>query len=96
MFGAKAWAARFTVMGIPNDGGLGSVSGSGQYGYMKTARLRAEPKPGCRFVNWSDGVSGAERAVSVRGNAVFTAVFERNPERPTLVYEPNTDYVNRF
>lgn len=96
VFGGKAWAARFTVEGISNDGELGSVSGSGSYGYMKTARLAAEPRPGCRFVNWSDGVEAAERSISVSGNIKLTAVFERNPGRSTLVYEPNLEYVNSF
>lgn len=94
VFGGKAWAARFTVEGIPNDAELGSVSGSGSYGYLKTARLTAEPKPGCRFVNWTDGVSSMERLVSVRGNMRLTAVFERNPGMPALVYEPNKEYIN--
>ncbi|MBR0176244.1 MAG: choice-of-anchor J domain-containing protein [Bacteroidales bacterium] len=64
-----------TVAANPSTGG--TVSGGGSYGYGNIATLRATPYSGYEFVGWSDGSSENPHAVTVTGNATYTATFSQ-------------------
>lgn len=55
----------------------GTVSGGGTFEQGKTVTIKATPSSGYRFVKWSDGNTSASRAVTVSGNATYTAYFEK-------------------
>ena len=57
-------------------GAGGTVSGGGTYNNQATATLKATPKSGYKFKQWSDGNTSATRTITVTGNATYTAYFE--------------------
>ena len=59
--------------------GSGTVSGSGNYEYGKSATLTATANSGYTFSQWNDGVKTNPRTVTVTGNATYTAYFEKIP-----------------
>ena len=67
----------YTITVNSNDSKAGSTSGtvSGKY-KNDSVQISANPKPGYRFVQWSDGNTEATRTVKVSGNATYTATFE--------------------
>jgi len=44
----------------------------------ETVTVKAEPKHGYRFVEWSDGVTEAEREVELTSDSTLTARFEKS------------------
>ena len=68
-----------------NDTSLGIVTGDGTYNYLDTATLTAT----CtalhhHFVQWSDGVTGDTRAVTVTCDSTITAFFAIDTHNVTL------------
>ncbi len=68
-----------------NDTSLGIVTGDGTYNYLDTATLTAT----CtalhhHFVQWSDGVTGDTRAVTVTCDSTITAFFAIDTHSVTL------------
>lgn len=57
----------------------GTITGSnnGTYMYGTSLTFKAEPAACYKFVGWSDGVTDAERTVTVTGNITYTAIFEK-------------------
>lgn len=69
----------YTITVNSNDSNAGSVSGGASGKYKgDSLTISANPKPGYRFVQWSeDGNTEATRTVKVSGNATYTAIFEK-------------------
>lgn len=78
----------------PETERTGMVSGSGLYGYGKTARLEAAPAAGYEFAGWSDGSSDNPRRIVVTRAVRLTASFRRVDRKSVLTYHPNRDFVN--
>ena len=57
----------------------GTIEGAnnGTYQYGTSLTFEAKPAACYRFVRWSDGVTDAERTVTVTGNITYTAIFEK-------------------
>ena len=57
----------------------GTITGAtdGTYQYGTSLTFKAEPAACYKFVGWSDGVTDAERTVTVTGNITYTAIFEK-------------------
>ena len=73
---AQFAADQYTITAVANDNALGTVTGSGVYGYNTYATLTATPAASCHFVQWNDGDTNTTRSVLVTGNATYTAYFE--------------------
>ncbi len=65
----------YTITTNVNDTSFGEVLGGGIYSYLDTTTLIAIPKGGYSFAIWSDGVTQNPRAITVLGNATYTAYF---------------------
>lgn len=63
---------RFDVNATANNGGYGSVSGSGSYAIGTSVTLNASPKTGYRFVRWT------ENGAKVSSNARYTFTVTRD------------------
>lgn len=66
----------YTVDARTNDASMGTVSGGGQYNYLETAHLTAEPKLHYHLVRWSHGLQN-ELTVDtlVKSNISLQAIF---------------------
>ncbi len=62
-----------------NDTAMGTVSGAGTYDEGTMVTVSATPKPGYRFVQWSDGIIAATRQVKMDTDLSLTAYFEAMP-----------------
>ena len=56
----------------------GVVAGAGNYQYLSGVLISATANYGYHFTSWSDGVTLNPRMITVRGDTVFTALFDRN------------------
>ena len=61
-----------------NDSTMGSVSGTGLYGYNAPVTLTATPYSGYHFLRWSDGNTQNPRTILVSQDSAFTAFFALN------------------
>lgn len=59
-----------------NDIKLGSVSGSGTYFEGENVTVTATPAKGCRFVQWSNGVTENPYSFVISKDTTLTATFE--------------------
>lgn len=55
----------------------------------QTVKISATPKTGYRFVEWSDGITEAEREVELYSDSTLTARFEK--EEATSIETQETD-----
>ena len=69
---------RSYVISVTSDGN-GVVTGGGSYEYGTTVTLTATPNSGYEFKQWADGVTTSSRAITVTGNATYSALFEAKP-----------------
>lgn len=76
---------------VNGDSHVTKTSGSGSYRYGATAIISADSfSAGYHFKNWNDGNTNARRAVTVTGNATYTAYT--NASRYNITYtKGNTD-----
>lgn len=75
---------KFMLSLMSNDNTMGSVSGGGQYAQGSQATIKAEPKSGYLFDQWSDGNRNAERTVNVTRNQTLIATFyQEGTTRPS-------------
>ncbi len=65
----------YTITVNANPPAGGSVTGGGPYHYGETATLTATANSGYEFAGWQDGNTENPRAVTVTGNATYTATF---------------------
>ena len=77
---------KYTVSVSGNDSNMGTVTGGGEYAKDATATLKATPKSGYLFDQWSDGDKNAERTVTVTRNQSLVATFyQEGSQRPSEV-----------
>ena len=84
-------ATKYTLTLVSNDSNMGTVSGAGQYAKDSQATIKAVPKSGYLFDQWSDGNRNADRAITVTRDQTLVATFypeggtrpsEEEPELP--------------
>ena len=68
--------AKYTIIAVPNNEDMGTVTGGRQYYVGESATLKATAKSGYVFAGWADGEKNATRTVTVSGNATYTANFQ--------------------
>ena len=75
---------KYTLSVTSNDPNMGSVTGGGEYAQGSQATIKAVPKSGYLFDQWSDGNRNAERTVSVTRNQTLIATFyQEGTTRPS-------------
>ena len=67
-----------------NDSTMGSVSGSGLYGYNAPVTLTATAYSGYHFLRWSDGNTQNPRYLAAVRDSSFTAIFVSNVSTITV------------
>ena len=67
-----------TVTSYPNSN-YGTATGSGAYSSGATATMTATPKPGCKFVQWSDASTTNPKTVTMNQNRSYSANFIMEP-----------------
>ena len=70
--------------------GSGEVQGAGNYAFGTEVTLTAVPATGYHFIGWNDNEQSAQRKVTVREDAYFTAYFEINTYNVTVETENGT------
>ena len=75
---------KYTLTLQSNDSNMGSVTGGGEYTQGAQASIKAQPKSGYLFDQWSDGNRNAERSVTVTRNQTLIATFyQQGTTRPS-------------
>lgn len=79
--------SKYTLKVSSNDESMGTVTGGGQYAKDSSVSIKATPKSGYLFDQWSDGNKNAERSVTVsRDNMTLVATFyQEGTQRPSEV-----------
>lgn len=67
----------YYIIAKPNDPNLGTATGTGVYHRGDVAVLSAIPFEGSVFINWDNGVTNNQWNLTVLGNGVYVANFER-------------------
>lgn len=67
-----------TLTVTSNNTNYGTVTGGGTYNYGTSVTIKATPKTGYHFVQWSDGNKNASRTVTATANASYQATFAVN------------------
>ena len=67
-----------------NDSTMGSVSGTGLYGYNAPVTLTATAYSGYHFLRWSDGNTQNPRYLAAVRDSTFTAIFVSNVSTITV------------
>ncbi len=62
-----------TLTANPANGG--TVTGAGNYEAGEEVEIKATPKSGYNFLQWSDGVTDATRTLTIEGDTSLTATF---------------------
>ena len=82
--GTSGTSTKYTVSVASNDPNMGTVSGGGEYAKDSQATLKATPKSGYLFDQWSDGNQNAERTINVTRNQSLIATFyPEGSQRPS-------------
>ncbi len=85
----------YTITTAVSPTGSGTVTGGGTYNKGSTATLKATPSAGYKFIKWNDGITVAERTVTVTSNVTYTAYFE--PDKINKIYigtsQPKAIYI---
>ena len=68
---------QYTVTLMPNNNAYGSVMGDGEYAEGTKATLIAVPATGYKFVSWNDGNTENPRIITLSGNVMYMANFEK-------------------
>ena len=76
--------ATYTLTVTSNNTNYGTVTGGGTYNYGTSVTIKATPKTGYHFVQWSDGDTNASRTVTATANASYQATFAINQYTLTL------------
>lgn len=77
---------------ISEDETKGTVTGGGTYLYGTNAEIKAFPKQGYIFSQWSNGSTSSAITITVTGNATYTAYF--SPQKYQVTFDPNTGTVD--
>ena len=69
-------ATVYTITATPNNETMGTVTGAGKYYEGKTVTLKATPKTGHEFVDWSNGSTDNPMVFTATEDVELTANFE--------------------
>ncbi len=69
---------KVTLTVTSNNTNYGTVTGGGTYNYGTSVTIKATPKTGYHFVQWSDGNTTASRSITATANASYKATFAVN------------------
>ena len=69
---------QYTISTEVNDAERGSVSGGATVDYLSEVTLTATANYGYHFARWQDWNTDNPRTVQVKGDATYSAVFEKN------------------
>jgi len=84
-----------TISLFSNNNEWGVVTGDGVYELGAEVEIKATPKEGYRFVQWSDGSTQQERVIEVSNDVMLIATFEKIVEiekRTITLYSNNTEW----
>lgn len=92
----------YAISVVSEDTSKGTVTGGGTYAYQSTVTIKATPKPGYKFVNWTKSGSGtignansAQTTFTVgAGTGTVTAHFERS--QSIIDYRRNGAFVSCY
>ncbi len=79
-----------TLTVTSNNTNYGTVTGGGTYNYGTSVTIKATPKTGYHFVQWSDGNTTASRSITATANASYQATFAVNQYTITFKNEDGT------
>ena len=66
---------QYTITVLSNNDTWGNVTGGGTYAAGSSVTLNAMPYSGYQFVQWQDGVTTAQRTITVTADATYIATF---------------------
>ncbi|MBQ3990633.1 MAG: InlB B-repeat-containing protein, partial [Bacteroidales bacterium] len=72
---AEFGISQHNITVVSADMTMGTVSGSGTYGYGTEIQISAIPSDGYRFTAWNDGDTDNPRSITVTQDSTFTANF---------------------
>lgn len=84
-----------TISLFSNNNEWGTVTGDGVYELGEEVEIKATPKEGYRFVQWSDGSTQQERIIEVSNDVMLIATFEKivEIEKKTItLFSNNTEW----
>ena len=84
-----------TISLFSNNNEWGTVTGDGVYELGEEVEIKATPKGGYRFVQWSDGSTQQERIIEVSNDVMLIATFEKivEIEKKTItLFSNNTEW----
>jgi len=87
IFGEPA-VTYYTISTEVNPAGAGTVDGGGTYPAGETVYLSANANTGYVFDHWNDGSATNPRAITVNGNATYTAYFIQQTYTLTVNADP--------
>lgn len=82
---AKFEGDEYSIVAKPNNRLLGSASGSGVYEIGTVVTLSATPFAGSRFISWDDTDTNTTKTITVTGNKIYIANFQRNKYTVTVI-----------
>ena len=89
IFTATFAIAQYTITLVSEDETMGNVSESGVYDYGTEIQISATPAEHYHFVRWNDYITDNPRAITVTGDATYTAYFTID-EHTVTVTENNS------
>ena len=84
-----------TISLFSNNNEWGTVTGDGVYELGEDVEIKATPKDGYRFVQWSDGNTQQERFIEANNDIMLIATFEKIVEiekRTITLFSNNTEW----
>ncbi len=72
----EAFYPKFEINTLASPSEGGTVTGGGRYNFNTHVTLTASANSGYKFKHWSDGSVLSTRAITVEGDATYTAYFE--------------------
>ncbi len=84
-----------TISLFSNNNEWGTVTGDGVYELGEEVEIKATPKEGYRFVQWSDSSTQQERIIEVSNDVMLIATFEKivEIEKKTItLFSNNTEW----
>jgi Zn-dependent metalloprotease len=84
-----------TISLFSNNNEWGTVTGDGVYELGEEVEIKATPKEGYRFVQWSDSSTQQERIIEVSNDVMLIATFEKIVEikkKTITLFSNNTEW----
>ncbi len=75
----------YTITATANDAAMGTVEGAGKYYEGETVTLKATPKTGHEFVDWSNGATEATLTFAAEKDSAVVANFQKISYAVTVI-----------